>query len=135
MIWPWIAGAAVLAAIVLAVWRIRRNQDAYIYVPEGFPVAQFRYQDLPMKECAWCHHTVNLNRHHIEPWAANPEKKDDVNNLVVLCRPCHCSVAHGNNWKRYNANLMETLKTQKWVDSNHRYRETHGGKDRTEVRK
>ena len=88
-----------------------------------------------MKECAYCGSKVNLNRHHVIPWAAAPEKKDDPGNLSVLCRPCHQAVAHGNNWKRFNSNLLETLKTPVWVTSNEYYKEMHGGKDRTEVRK
>ena len=128
-----LAAIAVLGSI--AVWILRRRNDAYVYLPKGMAVANFRYQDIPMKECAYCHHKVNLNRHHIKSWASAPELKDDPNNIVVLCRPCHQSVAHGNNWKRFNSNLMETLKTPVWVDSNEQYRQTHGGKDRTEVRK
>lgn len=126
-----------LELAALAVWlyfRFRRS-DAYIYVPKGTVLAEWQYKQLPMKECAYCHHKVNLNRHHLQPWAASPELKDDPNNLVVLCRSCHQSVAHGNNWKRFNSNLAETLKTPVWVDSNEYYKDTHGGSERTEKRK
>ena len=125
----------VFAAGFLQYIEHQEEMEAYILVPEGMAMANFRYQDLPMRECAWCGRTVDLNRHHITPWAASPELKDEITNLVVLCRACHMSVAHGNNWKQFNANLVETLKTPVWKNSNEFYRETHGGKDRTEVRK
>lgn len=133
-----VAVAVVTAALVL--WRWLRKPDAYIYIPEGTAMANFRYQDIPMKECAWCGRKVALQRHHIVAWAGAPELKDDPNNIVVLCGQgkgagCHKVLGHGNNFHRFNANLRETLKTKRWVTSDEYYRETHGGKERTEVRK
>lgn len=135
---------AILIAVVVLVgmlvaWLLTRTPDAYIYVPEGMATAQFRYQDIPMKECAWCGRKVDLARHHCIAWAAAPELKDDPDNIVVLCGGrgggCHKCIGHGHNYHRFNANIKETLKTKRWVTSDEYYRETHGGKDRTEIRK
>ena len=126
---------AAVAAIGYILWRVFRRPDAYIYVPEGIPQSMWRYQQFKLTECKYCGSALHGNRHHVLPWAAQPELKDDPNNIVCLCRKCHEIVAHGGNWKRFNANLWETLKTPVWKDSNEYYRETHGGKDRTEVRK
>lgn len=136
-----IAAGAVLAAAVVGyvLWRVFRRPDAYVYIPEGMPIAQFRYQDIPMKECAWCGRKVSLQRHHCISWAASPEMKDDPDNIVILCGGkgggCHKCIGHGHNYHRFNANIKETLKTKKWVTSDDYYKDTHGGKDRTEVRR
>ena len=128
-----------LVALLVWIWRKFRMSDAYIYVPEGMVTANFRYQDLPMKECAWCGKKVNLQRHHVISWAGSPELKDDPDNIVVLCGGkgggCHKCLGHGHNYHRFNANLKETLKTAKWVVSDDYYKETHEGRQRTEIRK
>lgn len=106
------AAALVLAAVLaiavaaFAVWRLRRP-DAYIYVPEGTVLAEWQYKQLPMKECKFCGSKVNLNRHHAVPQLACPDRKDDPNNLIVLCRSCHQVVGHKNNWKKFNPYVSE----------------------------
>ncbi len=97
----------IVAIGVLVAWLMTRDPDAYIYVPDGFPMAQFRYQDLPMRECAFCSSEVNLNRHHVVPQLASPERRDDPSNLIVLCRHCHQVVGHKNNWKKFNPYVGE----------------------------
>lgn len=72
-------------------------------------VTSFRYQDLPMEECAWCHRASHLNRHHLIPKSYAPELKNVKTNLVVLCRDCHFVLAHRCNWKTYNPDLSEIL--------------------------
>ena len=96
-----LAAATVVAVVVAALIAVRRR-DSYIYVPIGFPTAQFRYQDMAMKECSFCSSKVNLNRHHVIPQLAAPDKRDDPANLIVLCRSCHQVVGHKNNWKKFN---------------------------------
>lgn len=134
--WLIIGAALTLVGLISVVaYFLLRKPDAYIYVPEGVALAEWQYKQLPMKECAWCGKKVSLQRHHIIPWSAAPELENEPQNLVVLCKDDHLHVAHGGNYKRFNANLRETLKTARWVTSNEYYKETHGGKDRTEVRK
>ena len=138
-----IAVLLVIALIAVVAWLVRRFRlpGAEIYVPSNIPLAQFRYQDIPMKECAWCGTKVNLNRHHCTSYAASPELKDDPNNIVILCRGkglsggCHACIGHGWNFKRFNPNIKETLRTVRWVTSDEYYKETHGGKERTEKRR
>ena len=84
-----------------------RNSDAYIYgVQEG---ARWSYQQLPMFECAWCHRTKRLNRHHIIPQSADKSLRDVPENLVVLCRTCHECLGHRGNWKHFNPDVVEIV--------------------------
>lgn len=47
--------------------------------------------------CVWCSVAGSpLNAHHIETWAACPERRFDESNLVTLCRPCHLLVHNGD---------------------------------------
>ena len=80
--------------------------DAYILVRADRVSPLWDYQQLPMKDCAWCHRTVNLNRHHVVPQAANPALRDVRENLVVLCRDCHFVLGHRCNWKQYNPDVL-----------------------------
>lgn len=132
-----LAAAAVIGYIL---WRVFRRPDAYIYVPEGMALAAWQYRQLPMKECAFCGRKVDLNRHHCIPFAADPSKYNDPNNLIVLCggsHGCHLVVGHKQNYKKFNPYVAEICEKYGGppLDSNEYYRQTHGGKDRTEVRK
>lgn len=135
-IW-WVAGGVALLALVgIGLYYWLRKPTAYVYIPEGVAMAQFRYQDIPLHACDWCGKSLSVHRHHCIAWCASPELKDDPNNIVMLCgNSCHKVIGHGNNYHRFNANIKETLKTAKWVTSDEYYRETHGGKDRTEIRR
>lgn len=123
-----------LAALVVLVG-CRSMDEAYVFAPSDTVTANWRYTQLPMAECAWCGSKVSLQRHHVIPWSAMPELEHEPTNLVVLCAADHLRVAHGGNWKRFNANLLETLKTPVWKSSNDYYEQAHGGRVRTEVRK
>ena len=108
MIWTLTAMAALAAMLAgIGLWMWLRRPDAYIYVPENMAYAQFRYQDLPMRECAFCSRGVNLNRHHVVPQLAAPEERDNPANLIVLCRSCHQVVGHKNNWKKFNPHVRD----------------------------
>lgn len=92
-----------------AVWthfRDDRPDDAYILVRGDCAMPLWDYRQLPMKDCAWCHRTVNLNRHHVIPQAANPALRDVRENLVVLCRDCHFVLGHRCDWHRYNPDVL-----------------------------
>ena len=86
------------------------STEAYIYIPEGTR-SVFRYTDIRMYECSWCHRTNNLNRHHIVPQSANPLLTHEITNIIVLCRDCHFVLGHKCNWKKFNPNVFEIVNT------------------------
>lgn len=100
--------------------------DAYILTKPGTVTAQWKYQQMRMSKCSWCSRTVDMNRHHIVPQAANPALRDVRENLVVLCRDCHFVLGHRCNWKQYNpdvlyicthfTNCVRSADTRKYVD-------------------
>lgn len=100
----WLAVSAVRAAV--ARFGDGRPDDAYILVQGDRAMPLWDYQQLPMKDCTWCRRTVNLNRHHIIPQAANPALRDVRENLVVLCRDCHFVLGHRCDWKQYNPDVL-----------------------------
>lgn len=104
------ATAIVLAVIIVAIYRATHEPqtrcDAVVLTKAGVITAQWNYQQLPMKECKWCRRTVNLNRHHVVPQAANPALRDVKENLIVLCRDCHFVLGHRCNWKQYNPDVF-----------------------------
>jgi hypothetical protein len=90
---------------ILAIINSSRSGDAYFY---NVPVtAQWKYTNLPMFECSWCHRTKALNRHHIVPQRADITKRDDAANLIVLCRDCHFVLGHRCDWKQFNPDVVE----------------------------
>lgn len=116
-----------LFGAVLGIIDRLRPDEVHTYVPEGTPEAEWRYQELPMYECAWCGRKgekARLNRHHVLPQSAAPELANTPTNLVVLCRDCHQSVAHHNNFKKFEKNLMEILNLSEVVVSKE-YLESH----------
>lgn len=110
-----VAAVLLMVACLWGVGRIGRNPvpgeddadtEAYVLVKEGTVVPLWGYQQLKMVDCAWCHRTVNLNRHHVVPQAANPALRDVKENLIVLCRDCHFVLGHRCNWKQYNPDVL-----------------------------
>ena len=83
-----------------------KANDAYILVKGDAVAPLWGYQQLKMKDCAWCHRAVNLNRHHVVPQSANPALRDVKENLIVLCRDCHFVLGHRCNWKQYNPDVL-----------------------------
>ena len=99
---------AAFGVVAYILWLLlRRKSDAYIYVPDGTAMAAWQYKQLPMHECRFCGSHVNLNRHHVISQLACPERKNDPDNLIVLCRSCHQVVGHKNNWKKFNPYVAE----------------------------
>lgn len=102
--------AVIVLCFVSLVFEARINEggDAYVYVPENVRAA-FHYTDIKMFDCAWCHRTKKLNRHHIIPQSADISLKDEPTNIVVLCRDCHFVIGHRCNWKHFNPDVMEII--------------------------
>ena len=101
------------------------KNEAYIYVPAG-QRAVFRYKDMKMYDCSWCHRTNSLNRHHIVPQAASPEMRDVPTNLIVLCRDCHFVLGHRCNWRQFNPDVSEIVNTYtNCIKSSEYYAENH----------
>lgn len=100
-----LAALAATGVFCIVCWWL--EPDAYIYLPEGVAMAEWQYKQLPMKTCKFCGSEVNLNRHHVISQLACPERKNDPENLIVLCRHCHQVVGHKNNWKKFNPYVAE----------------------------
>ena len=48
--------------------------------------------------CVLCSHLGGkLQAHHIDSWSEHPEKREDSDNLVTLCKDCHYRT-HNYNW-------------------------------------
>ena len=112
--YPWTTGVLALLLLMCGIQMlVMRSQqedrdalEAYILVKDGTVTAKWGYQQLKMKDCAWCHRTVNLNRHHVIPQSANPALRDVKENLIVLCRDCHFVLGHRCDWKQYNPDVL-----------------------------
>ena len=70
----------------------------------------WRYQDMPMTQCAWCHRTTCLNRHHSKAQSFEPQLRDVQTNIVVLCRDCHFVLGHRCDWRQYNPDILEIIR-------------------------
>ena len=46
-------------------------------------------------QCEICESKIDVQCHHIIPAKHAPEKFLDINNLIVLCRPCHIKTHEG----------------------------------------
>lgn len=58
-------------------------------------------------ECSMCETNKDLEVHHIQPKHIKPNLTLSWDNLIVLCKDCHLHLGHGNNFKNYNANIVE----------------------------
>lgn len=64
--------------------------------------------------CQACGTSNDLNVHHIKPYHLYPQFELDSNNLITLCmseNKCHILLGHGNDFKEYNPNVVEDVKT------------------------
>jgi len=59
--------------------------------------------------CEYSGKTKRLQVHHIVPVSVAPELADDYDNLMVLERSIHLSVAHAGNWTSYVQNIVEVV--------------------------
>ena len=83
------------------------KSDAYIY--SSSLIIPRSYKSIPMFECAWCHKTKNLNRHHVIPQSIDKKLKNNPDNIVILCRDCHFVLGHRCNWRKFNPDVMEIV--------------------------
>lgn len=66
--------------------------------------------------CAVCNSTIQLEVHHIVPFARDPEKELDPNNLITLCENsndgviCHLLFGHLGNYQFVNPDVVEDAK-------------------------
>jgi hypothetical protein len=77
------------------------------------PVGYTSEWGIVITPCAYCGTTNNIEVHHIYPQHVWPEKAHDTNNMICLCRRCHFTVAHKNNWTNSFANVMKVIKEGK----------------------
>ena len=75
------------------------------------PLGSLRSKDWPkarklclirQPECMACASIKNLEVHHIFPFHLDPSKELDQDNLITLCRGCHCLFGHLGSWKSWN---------------------------------
>lgn len=93
-------------------WGIVYASMACVMVLSGIELAYgWRYTDTPMIECAWCHDTHDLQRHHPKPQNAFPWLANDPTNnpVIVFCRRCHLVLAHRGNFHTYNPDILEIV--------------------------
>lgn len=45
--------------------------------------------------------------HHVSPFAHDPSKELDPNNLIALCRHDHLLIGHADSWRTYNPRVRE----------------------------
>ena len=73
--------------------------------------AAWRYQDMPMRECAWCFKPATLfnpfERHHIYPQASYPVLVDEPANIIVMHRRCQFVLGHRCDYKTFNPDVRE----------------------------
>lgn len=80
---------------------------------------EVRSEHLKMEPiCQCCGGKNKLQVHHKKPFHLNPELELNPNNLITLCEDgshnCHILFGHLRNFKSYNPNVVEDVKT--WVD-------------------
>lgn len=64
--------------------------------------------------CQACGTDQHLNVHHIKPFHLYPELELEPTNLITLCMSdtkCHIQLGHGDDFKEYNPNVVEDVKT------------------------
>lgn len=57
--------------------------------------------------CEACSTTKRLEVHHKRPFHLHPEDELKPSNLITLCRRCHLLLGHLDDWKAYNARVVE----------------------------
>jgi hypothetical protein len=108
-----IAAALLSACLAIAVYLSHRHR----YVTTKFGGAR-RSSQWPaflkafLKEhpaCKGCRTSHKVTAHHIIPFYLRPDLELDKNNLVTVCRYCHFTFGHLNDWCSHNPTVLEDL--------------------------
>lgn len=59
--------------------------------------------------CLLCNSSNELNAHHIVPWNVDESLREELSNMVTLCRKCHV-LAHDGNFRKINPILAIIFK-------------------------
>lgn len=59
--------------------------------------------------CAACHDLKDLQVHHIIPFRLRPDLELDQENLIVLCKHCHFTFGHYNDFRYYNNGVFSDV--------------------------
>ena len=104
------AGASVNAGLITAFAVLSLVVGVCGHPAVGTTSKQWRIVITP---CAFCGQTNKLEVHHIYPQHIRPDLAYDTNNFVILCRRCHFTVGHKNNWTNVFTNVMNVIKVGK----------------------
>ena len=72
----------------------------------GWRKVRARRIEIDGGKCRACGRKVNLQVHHIRPFAMQPERELELSNLVTLCGRCHILLGHLDNWKSRNDDVV-----------------------------
>ncbi len=67
---------------------------------------------LRYSRCAACNTNKKLEVHHIVPFWKAPEREEDPENLITLCRWHHLLFGHFMYYKSYNEDVVEDAKVR-----------------------
>jgi len=70
------------------------------------------------QSCAFCGRSARLEVHHIEPVSVAPDKADDEDNMIMLCRKpeCHKMIGHDGDFRtRFVENVRDICESRRVV--------------------
>lgn len=121
---PFIAGAGLGGPIVALLMRSEPHSHGMVYgaEPRSSCWRATRAEALRLHpRCEACNCDHDLQAHHCLPYHLFPDRECDVENVIVLCQPCHLRIGHGGDFKAYNphvredaARLLEHVKNRKY---------------------
>ena len=67
--------------------------------------------------CQWCHGKLMLEVHHIIPFAQDPTRELDPENMITMCElpglMCHLYQGHKGNWHLWDPRIRKKCQ-EKW---------------------
>ncbi len=85
--------------------------------PSNIHLAETIYRASHTAQCEICGKEANKDRvleiHHCKPQERFPELAANLDNMILVCRPCHMWVCHPGNFDLYTDDLREWLKARK----------------------